>query len=107
MEMSFRAPTYRDPALHFGALRLIALHEGCRLEETLATENEREVLIRAPAHVHSAHHTAGAQISAHFQSAANRSGARALCVRSVSRDKALASAGEQGAWESGCGCRAD
>ena len=34
-------------------------------------------------------------------------GARALRVRSVSRGGALASAGVQGAWVSGCGCEAD
>ena len=33
----------------------VALREGGRIEETLATENERKHLIRAPAHVHSAH----------------------------------------------------
>ena len=52
--MSGRAPAYRDPLLHFDALRLVALREGDRIEEILATENEREMLIRAPAHVHSA-----------------------------------------------------
>ena len=34
-------------------------------------------------------------------------GARALRGRSVSREKAWASAGVQGAWVSGCGCEAD
>ena len=34
-------------------------------------------------------------------------GARALRVRSVSREEACASAGVQGAWVSGCGCEAD
>ena len=53
--MSDRAPAYRDPVLHFDALRLVALREVGRIEETLATENKREILIRAPAHVHSAH----------------------------------------------------
>ena len=53
--MSDRAPPYRDPALHFDALRLVALREGGRIEETLSTGNEREMLICAPAHVHSAH----------------------------------------------------
>ena len=33
--------------------------------------------------------------------------ARALRVRSVSREGAWASAGVQGAWISGCGCEAD
>ena len=41
--------------MRFDALRLVALREGDRLEEPLATENERGVLIRAPAHVHPAH----------------------------------------------------
>ena len=40
--MSDRAPAYRDPVLHFDALRLVALREGDRTEETLATENERK-----------------------------------------------------------------
>ena len=53
--MSDRAPACRDPVLHFDALRLFALREGGRIEEILATENEGEMLIRAPAHVHSAH----------------------------------------------------
>ena len=34
-------------------------------------------------------------------------GARALRVRSVSREKAWASAGVRCAWVSGCGCEAD
>ena len=34
-------------------------------------------------------------------------GARALRVRSVSREEAWASAGVQVAWVSGCGCEAD
>ena len=34
-------------------------------------------------------------------------GARALHVRSVSREGAWASAGVQGAWVGGCGCEAD
>ena len=34
-------------------------------------------------------------------------GARALRMRSVSREEAWASAGVQGAWVSGCGCEAD
>ena len=41
--------------LHFDALRLVALCEGDRIEATLAAEKEREMLIRASAHVHSAH----------------------------------------------------
>ena len=52
--MGDRAPTYRGHIFHFDALRLVALREGGRTEETLATENEREILISAPAHVHSA-----------------------------------------------------
>ena len=44
--MSDRALTYRDPVFHF-----VALREG----GTIATGNERGVLIREPAHVHSAH----------------------------------------------------
>ena len=44
METRDRAPAYRDPVLHFDALRLVALREGDRIEETLATENEREML---------------------------------------------------------------
>jgi hypothetical protein len=42
--MSDRAPAYRDPALHFGALGLAALLEGGRMEEALATENEGKCL---------------------------------------------------------------
>jgi len=40
---------------HFLTWRLVALREGGRAGETLATENKRNVPIRAPAHVHSAH----------------------------------------------------
>ena len=52
------APT--DPTLHYGALppialRPVALREVYRTEEILATENEREMLMRAPTHVHPAH----------------------------------------------------
>ena len=53
--MSDRAPAYRDPVLHFDALRLVAMHEGGRNEGALTTENKREMLTRAPAHVHPAH----------------------------------------------------
>ena len=49
------APAYRDPALHFDALQLVALRGGVRIEETLASENDRGIPIRAPAHVNSAH----------------------------------------------------
>ena len=42
--MSDRAPAYRDPVLHFDALRLVELREGGSIEETLATENERKIL---------------------------------------------------------------
>ena len=52
VEISDRAPAYRDPALYFDALRLVvALREGDRTEETLATETERNIM-RVPAHVH-------------------------------------------------------
>ena len=51
--MSDSAPAYRVPLLHFDALRLVALRGGHG--KILATENVREMLIRAPAHVHSAH----------------------------------------------------
>jgi hypothetical protein len=53
--MSDRAPAYRSHVKHFDALRLVALREGDRTEETLAKENERGMLIRAPAHIHPAH----------------------------------------------------
>ena len=52
--MSGRAPAYRGTVLHFGALRLVALREGGRIKETLATENEGKVLIRAHENVHPA-----------------------------------------------------
>jgi hypothetical protein len=39
LEMSDRAPVYRGYVLHFDALRFVALLEGGRIEETLATEN--------------------------------------------------------------------
>ena len=57
MEMKDREPAYRDLALHFDALRLAALREGGWIEEILATENGGKVLLllRAPAHVNSAH----------------------------------------------------
>ena len=45
--MSDRASAYRDPVLHFDALRLVALREGERIEETprnSATENEQKIL---------------------------------------------------------------
>ena len=42
--MSDRAPIYRDPVLHFDALRLVALREGGSIKETLATENEGKFL---------------------------------------------------------------
>ena len=44
--MSDRAPAYRDSVSHFDALCLVALHEGGRIEECLATGNEREMLMR-------------------------------------------------------------
>ena len=37
--------------MHFDALRLVALLEGGRIEGGLATDKEREMLIRAHAHV--------------------------------------------------------
>ena len=70
--MSDRAPAYRDPALHFDALRLVALREGGRIEETLATGNERGKCIHAhlraytqPAQLFAS----GAQLAAHTQPA--------------------------------------
>ena len=53
--MSDRAPAYRDPLLHFDALRPVALREGGRTKKTLSTEGGREMHMRAPAHVHPAH----------------------------------------------------
>jgi len=44
--MSSRAPASRYPVLHFDALRLVALREGDMIEETLATENERDAYTR-------------------------------------------------------------
>ena len=41
--------------MHFDALRLVAQHEAGRFGETPAAENERGILIRAHAQVHSAH----------------------------------------------------
>jgi len=52
--MRNRSPVYRDPVLHFDALRLIALREGGKMEGAFPTENAREVLIRAPFQLHSA-----------------------------------------------------
>ena len=49
------APACRGPVLRYETLSLVALCEGDRIEETLATENEREVLKRASAHVHPDH----------------------------------------------------
>ena len=40
--MSDRAPAYRDPVLHFDALRLVVLREGDRTEEALGTENKEK-----------------------------------------------------------------
>jgi hypothetical protein len=51
--MSGRAPANRDPALRFDALRSVALREGGGALQSLAAENEGEILIGAPAHVHS------------------------------------------------------
>ena len=66
--MSDRAPAYRGPALHFDALRLVALREGDKIEETLGIENERKMLIRGPARVHSAHAAlcCWSKLAAHF-----------------------------------------
>ena len=44
LKMSDRAPAYQGPSLGFYALRLVALREGGRTEETPATENERKCL---------------------------------------------------------------
>jgi hypothetical protein len=43
VEMSERAPAYCDPALNSDALKLVALREEGIIEETLATEKEREM----------------------------------------------------------------
>ena len=51
--MSNRAPAYRDPVLHFEALRLAVLREGGRIKQPLATENERKCLY---AHLRTCHH---------------------------------------------------
>ena len=69
--MSYRAPAYRDPVSHFDALRFVALREGDRTEETLATENENECLC---AHLRTCTQpmqllAAGAQLSARTQPA--------------------------------------
>ena len=42
--MSDRAPAYRDPLLHFDALRLVALCEGDWIKDAPATENEGKCL---------------------------------------------------------------
>ena len=47
--MSDRAPAYRDLVLHFDALRLVALREGGRIEETPGKENEGKCFY---AHLH-------------------------------------------------------
>ena len=82
--MSDRAPAYRDPVLHFDALRLVELREGGRIEKTPATENEREMLIRAPAHAHPAHAAlwCWSRPAAHCQSAL-RTGLMAPAWRQV------------------------
>ena len=71
VKMSDRAPTYHDPVIHFDALRFVALREGDTNEETLATENERAMPIRAPAHIHSAYTAlrCWGKLSAHSQPA--------------------------------------
>ena len=48
--MGDRARAYRGHILHFDALRLVALREGGRTEETLATEIERIFYTRTCAH---------------------------------------------------------
>ena len=53
--MHDRASAYRGPALHFDALRLVALREEDMTEEALAIESKKEMPIRAPAHVDLAH----------------------------------------------------
>ena len=40
LKMRDGVPTYRDQVLHFDALRLVALREGGRLKEALATKNK-------------------------------------------------------------------
>ena len=67
--MSGRSPAYRDPALNFDALRLVALREGDVTEEALATENEGRMFIRALAHVHPAHEAlcCWSKLAAHSQ----------------------------------------
>ena len=39
--MSGRVPAYRGPVLHFDALRLVALRESGRIEETSHREQEK------------------------------------------------------------------
>ena len=46
--MSDGAPAYRNHVLHFDAPRLVALREGGRIEEALATENEGKCLHAHP-----------------------------------------------------------
>ena len=53
--MSDRAPACRDPVLHFDALRLVALREGGRIWGGPCNREREKIIIRAPAHVHSAH----------------------------------------------------
>ena len=42
--MSDRAPAYRDPVLHFGALRLVALREEDRIEESSQQKTREKCL---------------------------------------------------------------
>ena len=52
--MRGKVPAYRDPALHFDALHLVALREGGRTEKALAAESERRMhMRRACAHTFS------------------------------------------------------
>ena len=67
--MGDRAPAYRDPVLHFDALRLVALRE--RNEGNNRNIERGKMLIRAHAHVHSAHAAlcCWSKLAAHSQSA--------------------------------------
>ena len=82
------APVYRESLLYFDALRLVALRKGDGIEEALATESEREFLIRAPAHVHSAHANSKTNTNPYGTeaSAAGRSG-RACVARAVNVER--------------------
>ena len=72
---AFHFPPMHDPGPEefrrpVSLLRLVAMHEGGRTGECLATENEREELIRAPAQKCSAHavfFAAGKNLAAHIK----------------------------------------